>query len=159
MYEHQIVSAYDHIDDIRVLFQEYFTEEFEKKRGVKLGFQNIEEELESLPGKYDEPTGGLFLLYWRGNTAGCAAFRKVDHSCCELKRFYIREQFRGLKLGQKLLSHTLSEAKKKGYRFACCDTLSTMTEAIAVYHKMAFVETEPYYANPLQGVLYFKKEL
>jgi ribosomal protein S18 acetylase RimI-like enzyme len=159
MDEHRIIPAYDHINDIRTLFQEYITVEYEKKRGIQLGFQHIEEEIESLPGSYAEPTGGLFLLYWSENIAGCAAFRKINHSSCELKRLYIREQFRGFKLGHKLLYHTLSEAKKKGYIYAYCDTLSTMTEAIAIYHKMEFVETEPYYENPLQGVLYFKKTL
>ena len=159
MNEYQIVSAYDRIDDVRTLFQEYITEEFIIKRGVSLEFQHIEKELENLPGEYDEPTGGLFLIYWHGNLAGCAAFRKLNSNSCEFKRLYIRKTFRGHKLGQRVLSHMSSEAQKRGYIYAYCDTLSTMTEAIAIYHKMEFTETEPYYKNPLPGAIYFKKEL
>lgn len=159
MAEWQIISAQEHIHEIRMLFEEYITEECVIKRGINLEFQHVESELEHLPGKYSEPEGGLFLLYWQGNPAGCAAFRKMDNESCELKRLYIRRQFRGLKLGGKLLSHLLKKAKEKGYLYAYCDTLSSMTEAVSAYRKMSFSETKPYYRNPLQEVLYFKKVL
>ncbi len=159
MSETLIISANDHLDDIRTLFQEYINVEYTGKRGVSLSFQNVDAELENLPGEYIEPSGGLFLIYWLGNLAGCVAFRKLDQTSCEIKRLYIRESFRGHKLGQKILLHLLSEAKNCKYRYAYCDTLSSMTEAITLYRKLGFSDAEPYYNNPLAGARYFKKNL
>lgn len=159
MSEYRITAAYDHIDEVKKLFQEYVTKEIVLKLGVDLEFQHFEEELENLQNKYPKETGGLYLIYWHEEIAGCIAFHKMDQESCEIKRLYVREPYRGHKLGEKAMSYVLKEARKKGYRFACFDTLPTMTNAIALYHKMGFVETGPYYHNPVPGALYFKKKL
>ena len=39
------------------------------------------------------------------------------------------------------------------------DTLDRLTEAMRLYETLGFRRTEPYYDNPLPGVVYWEKEL
>jgi len=55
-----------------------------------------------LPGKYAAPDGKLFLAAVDGKIAGCVALRKIKGNICEMKRLFVREEFRGRGLGEKL---------------------------------------------------------
>ena len=60
----------NHIQIIGNLFREY-----EQFLQVDLCFQQFEEELASLPGKYAAPHGALLLAMVDGQAAGCVAMR------------------------------------------------------------------------------------
>src|SRR2546425_2329622 len=89
-------SAED-IAHARELFKEY-----EAWLEVDLCFQSFEKELAELPGKYAPPDGRLLLAVDSGRLAGCAALRKIGDGICEIKRLFLRSEFRGHGLGRKL---------------------------------------------------------
>lgn len=151
---YEIINALDHIDEVKTLFNEYH-----KMLGVNLCFQNYDDEMNTLPGKYSFPDGRLYLIYCDWQLAGCIALRRHDENRCEMKRLFIRPQFRRLHLGQLLVEKIIQDAKSIGYHEMLLDTLSTLESAVNLYRKMAFEEIPPYYANPLQDVLYFKLKL
>jgi ribosomal protein S18 acetylase RimI-like enzyme len=150
----EIISAYDHLDDVRKLFIEYQT-----SLGIDLCFQNYEEELKSLPGKYASPDGRLYMITIDEEIAGCIALRRFDKTRCEMKRLYIRPQYRGHHCGQLLVEKIIQEAKIIGYEEMVLDTLSSLKSAVSLYQRNGFIEVNPYYDNPLQDVLYFKLKL
>ncbi len=88
-----------------MLFREY-----EAWFGLKLCFQNFDEEVENLPGKYTLPDGRLFLALADGKLAGCIALRKLEEKICEMKRLFVREDFRGLGIGKILIEKLITEA-------------------------------------------------
>ncbi len=150
----KIRLAYDDIDTIRILFEEYT-----HMLGVNLDFQNYEQELEHLPGKYALPGGRLYLAYAEGNLAGCVALRRIDDETCEAKRLYVRPEFRKLKMGKMLMEQIIRDAAELQYSYMLLDTLATMDSAKSLYYKLGFYETGPYYENPLENVTYMRLDL
>lgn len=137
------------LDLIRILFSEY-----QQSLSVNLCFQNFEQELESLPGKYSFPMGRLYLVSSNGALLGCVALRALDEQNCEMKRLYIRPEFRGQGSGRLLVEKIISEAQAIGYKKMYLDTLPEMQSAIALYKAVGFVESEPYCFNPVCGAIY-----
>lgn len=131
--------------------------------GIDLCFQGFEQELQTLPGDYAEPAGGLFLTRVDGQSAGCCAFRPLvnsDHiNACEMKRLFVRPGFRSLGLGRRMVEAVVLAGQQAGYTTMLLDTLSDMEAARALYQEIGFVETEPYYHNPLAGAHYLKLDL
>lgn len=154
MQNYKIKLAYDELDNVKQLFREY-----ETFLGVNLEFQQYEDEINGLPGKYALPDGRIYVIYYQDKLAGCIALRRYDEESCEIKRLFVRPEFRGKKLGKILMETIIEMAKEQNYKFALLDTLSKLESAVAVYKKMGFVEVEAYYENPLEDVLYFRIEL
>lgn len=139
---------------VRELFREY-----QAFLGVDLCFQDFERELASLPGSYAPPAGALLLAMANDAVAGCVGLRPLSDGACEMKRMYVRPAFRGLGLGRALADAVVAAAVEAGYRSMRLDTLETLHTAIDMYRSMGFAPIEPYYHNPLPGVLYLEKAL
>ncbi len=59
-----------------------------------------------------------------------------------MKRLYVRERFRGKQIGKKLLQKIIGDARTIGYSHMILDTLSFLENAIHMYKKFGFYETE-----------------
>ena|ERR1041385_364649 len=148
-------STLDQIDQARQLFREYQT-----WLQIDLCFQDFERELANLPGDYTPPSGRLLLAYEDSELAGCVALRQIDNGICEMKRLFLREQFRGKGLGHGLLETIIREAKEIGHERMRLDTLPPkMNDAIALYRSYGFKEIAAYYHNPVPGALFMELDL
>lgn len=131
--------------------------------GVDLCFQDFDAELADLPGEYGAPRGALLLAKVDGAMAGCCALRPLDSSdyanAAEMKRLYVRSDYRGLSLGRQLAEAILDTARIAGYDSVLLDTLDEMEVARAMYEDLGFKEIPPYYHNPLSGAHYLKVDL
>ncbi len=142
----------EQIEQARTLFREY-----ESWLGLKLCFQNFDEEVATLPGKYAEPGGRLLLAYADEKLAGCIALRKIEEGICEMKRLFVREDFRGRKIGNALIEKLIEEAGLIGYKKMRLDTyLPKMPKAFALYESHGFREIPAYYHNPYGETLFME---
>src|SRR5580704_12549643 len=143
------------IAQARELFLEYA-----QSLGFSLCFQDFDQELADLPGDYAPPEGRLLLAEYEGELAGCVALRQLEPGLCEMKRLYLRPQFRGKGLGRALADHVIAEARQIGYQRMRLDTVEpVMKDAVAMYRKLGFKEIAPYCDNPLEGALYMELRL
>jgi putative acetyltransferase len=126
--------------------------EYQRSLGVSLCFQGFDRELEQLPGDYVPPRGGLWLASIAGALAGCVALRPIGDDAGEMKRLYVRPDYRGRHLGETLARHVIDTAQRSGCRVLKLDTLPTMREAQRLYERLGFVDTPPYNDNPVDGV-------
>jgi putative acetyltransferase len=158
-----VVQAFDfyqaesaqQIAAIRELFLEYA-----QSLGFSLCFQSFDKELATLPGDYTPPDGRLVLATYQRQPAGCVALHKLDLEICEMKRLYVRPEFRGKGLGKILAEQIIGEARQIGYKQLRLDTVEpVMRTAVAMYRTLGFREIEPYRPNPIQGALYMEISL
>lgn len=139
---------------LRALFTEYAEE-----LGFSLCFQGFDQELAQLPGAYSEPAGTVLLLMRNGREIGCGAVRPVGGGRCEMKRLFVRAEFRGEGLGRRIAEALLEFARSAQYTSMVLDTLTTMTEALGLYRSLGFQETEAYYPNPIPEATYLELKL
>jgi putative acetyltransferase len=149
----QAMSSKD-LDQVRELFQEYA-----KSLGFELHFQNFDKEIAELPGDYAPPSGRLLLLIYESRIAGCVALRNMGKGVCEMKRLYVRSEFRGKGIGKTLARTIIKEAHRIVYRSMRLDTVPAMQEAISLYRSLGFKDIEPYRYNPTEGAIFMELKL
>ncbi len=143
------------IEQARELFLEYA-----QSLGFSLCFQSFDQELAGLPGDYAPPGGRLLLATYRDSLAGCVALHALEPGVGEMKRLYLRPQFRGRGLGRLMAETVITEARMTGCRKMRLDTVEpVMPNAVAMYRRLGFKEIEPYRPNPIAGALYFELDL
>jgi ribosomal protein S18 acetylase RimI-like enzyme len=142
----------EQIEQARALFIEYAD-----RLDISLCFQDFESELAQLPGKYFPPEGRLLLAMDVERVAGCVALRRIDAATCEMKRLYVRPEWRGQGVGRRLTETIIEEARAAGYSRMLLDTLSSrMKDAVRLYRSMGFRTIAPYYPNPLADAVFME---
>lgn len=102
----------------------------------------------------------FFLLRADGTPAGCGGIHLVGSEYGELKRMYVRPQFRGSGFGKLMLDHLAAHAQAHGITLLRLETGIHQREAIELYERWGFHRIPsfgPYTDDPLS--LYYEKRL
>ncbi|MDR2027265.1 MAG: GNAT family N-acetyltransferase [Prevotellaceae bacterium] len=129
--------------------------EYSEWLGIDLCFQNFEYELDNLSCVYER----LYIAYVNAAPAGCIGFKKRSKYQCELKRMFVRDEYRGKHIGTGLLQKAIADAGMSGYTEMLLDTSTKMEAAIHLYQKFGFHEIPAYYHNPHGSVIYMSLNL
>ncbi len=143
-----------HLQRVREMFAEYSA--LLRVLHADPCHSNLDEEAAGLPGAYGPPDGCLLLATVAGQAAGCVGLRKLGDGVCEMKRLFVRPQYRGLKLGRELTRAVIGRARDLGYERVRLDTMAAMTEAQALYRSLGFVPVPPYGPNPIPGAVHME---
>lgn len=157
----ELVEAYNHPKEIGALFSEY-TDMLIRGNPLfqkYLDMQNYAYELEHLEKKYGKPGGRLYLAYYKGEVAGCIGLRKIDEQKGELKRLYVKDNFRGKKIGAMLVDRIIADAKEIGYHFLLLDTLPFLKVAQDLYKTRGFMIVDRFNDSPISTSIYMRLDL
>ena len=143
------------LQQVRELFKEY-----ETGLGISLCFQNFDVEIANLPGDYAPPRGRLLLAREFDQAMGCIALRPLGPTTCEMKRLFVRPEYRDRGLGRILVEAVIEEARKIGYTHMRLDTIADrMDRAVALYKSIGFVTIPPYRNNPVDTATFMELDL
>jgi len=123
----------------------------------------VENNIESL-ATYRPREGSFYLLQEGEEFVGMGAIRKLNKDVCEIKRMYIRPEFRGKGFGKALLQQLLAKGKEFGFSAVYLDTGLFMKAAQHIYRSAGFIEREQYpeseVPQPIRRLwLYMEKRL
>ncbi len=122
--------------------------EYARVVGDPAWFRGFESELAGLSTMYGPP-GGLFLLAWEGNElAGCGGLRRMDDDVAELRRVFVRPQFRHRGLARTISMALMGEARRIGYVSVRLDIPPKLSDGIRLYQSLGFGVIPPYAAQP-----------
>ena len=144
---------------VRRLMQEYGTYLANSPSGAaSICLAGYEQELALLPQGYLV----LLLAEVGGAPAGCVALREIAsrQGACEMKRLWVGDAFRGLRLGRLLVEEAIAWATRHDFESMYLDTVpSAMPEANRLYASQGFVPVERYNDNPVADLAYFSRDL
>ena len=161
MGELELTYGYDYPEEMVALFTEYtaMLVRLEPPFQAYLDLQHYEDEVRDLTVKYGLPDGRLYLARMNGKAVGCIALRKLDDERCELKRLYVRPEYRNQGIATTLIDQILSDARSLGYQHLLLDTMPGLTDAIQMYRNLDFREIPRYNDSPLDTTLYMGLDL
>lgn len=83
---------------------------------------------------------GIFdvLETTEGVIIGTVALEPLGHGVCELRKMYLKTNFRGRGYGRKLLNHAIARAKELGFKRIELQTARVLEEAVGLYKKHGF---------------------
>ena len=156
-----ILPALEHKDGLRELFAEYtqMLVDNDPVFASYLELQNYDDEIENLERKYAPPSGRMFIVFRGSELCGCGGLMRYDDDACELKRMYVRPEFRGRGLASFLGRLILDEAKNAGYSYVLLDTLPFLQSAQRLYRRLGFYEIEKYNDSPMENATYMRYDL
>jgi len=94
--------------------------------------------------KFSPPDGRLILVNVESELAGLGCLRTIGEGVGEIKRMYVRPQFRGRGLGRGLLDCLIDESTTMGHRVVRLDSAWFMDVAHSLYRSSGFRDTDPY---------------
>ncbi len=126
---------------------------------VESGLAEVDRLLRELPGAYGPPRGEVLLWFDGDEVVACGALRELAPGIGEIKRVYVRPDFRGKTFGHPFVRALMDRARELGYAVLRADTLPSMTAAIEFYQELGFRPVPAYWPHPVEGALFFERRI
>ncbi|EJC81384.1 acetyltransferase [Rhizobium leguminosarum bv. trifolii WSM2297] len=104
---------------------------------------------ETLMEKFGQRGAGFFLARADKHVAGCVGYSKSDDSVAELQKMYVRPASRGQGVAKGLMTACLDAMRDDGYANVRLETVTFMSDAIALYDAFGFKRSEQFRTVPL----------
>lgn len=96
----------------------------------------------------------VVLLYDTKTCVGCGAYRKYDDNTAEIKRIFVRPEYRGKHHSQIILDELIHTAKSAGYERLVLETGEILAASVHLYEKSGFyvIPNYPPYENMTESL-------
>ena len=86
----------------------------------------------------------FFVARDDGRPAGCGGVLLVGREYAEVKRMYVRPEFRGRRIGRLMLDHLIEHARQRGFTTIRLETGIHQQEALGLYEGRGFRKIPPF---------------
>ncbi|MHC4396617.1 MAG: GNAT family N-acetyltransferase [Planctomycetota bacterium] len=154
------VETDEDLEIVKGLLEEYVASWFEDDGPVHIKEVEAHKHQMNNPGEYFGPPDGCLLVAKdKKEPAGCVALRKLSDETCEMKRLYVKPEFRGLKIGRNLANAVIAHARKIGYKHMRIHTITAFEQANRLYKSLGFNEIDPYEYTPREDAVFMELKL
>lgn len=80
----------------------------------------------------------VIVAYDGDISVGCAGLKKYDEENAEVKRVFIKSEYRGRGISKILMSMLEERARKKGYKYLILESGEQLVAAMALYRKLDY---------------------
>jgi DNA-binding MarR family transcriptional regulator/GNAT superfamily N-acetyltransferase len=94
------------------------------------------------------PHGAFVVAVGDGEPVACGGVQTIGCGVGEIKRMWVRDDWRGAGLGSRLLRHLEGVARSLGHSIVRLDTNAALNEAIAMYRRAGYARIARYNDNP-----------
>lgn len=111
--------------------------------------------------EYLKAPHAFWLAETDGDVAGCVALRalpQVSARACEVKRLYVRPEYRRHGIAAKLMDALESHARGAGFDAVYLDTFEDLEAAVRFYERRGYERVPRYNANA-QATIFMRKRL
>ncbi len=103
--------------------------------------EDYDREVLTNPKKYILEDGGeIFFALIDDKVVGTVALIKREEGVFELSKMAVTEDYKGMRIGQKLMYSCIDFAGQRGMKRLFLDSNRKLTPAITLYHKVGFKE-------------------
>ncbi|MEB3281162.1 MAG: GNAT family N-acetyltransferase [Lyngbya sp.] len=140
------VNPQNYQDSILELFEEYLRGNQQAiAASLKIHF-DLDSLLKEEPQNLSQffPPNGFFLgVKHHLKLIGCAGLRPLNSQVCEIKRVYVKPEYRRQGIGRLLIKTLLEEAKNRDYHSVRLDCFRGFVAAQNLYKSLGFQEIKP----------------
>jgi GNAT superfamily N-acetyltransferase len=140
----------DRVNEAYAIVQEYY-------EAVSV---DVREDAVEFAHEYFGEGAGVWLTRDGEAVVGCIALRGLENleKSGEVKRLYVKPEYRGQGIAERLLAALETYARESGYQAIYLDSKDDLKTAIRFYARHGYAECERYNENP-QATIFMKKEL
>jgi putative acetyltransferase len=118
-----------------------------REYGLEPSPEGIDSDLNDIEANYIIRGGTFEILEdLDGNLLGTVGLYPFDDDRIELRKMYFLKKLRGRGFGKKMLQRMIDFAREKGYRQIVLETAGVLKEAIGLYKKFGFIESQEMHA-------------
>ncbi|MBD2450354.1 GNAT family N-acetyltransferase [Nostoc sp. FACHB-152] len=133
-----------HVQDLFLEYSNWTNLVFSQELNISFDVNAFLDQYMAQLHEFMPPEGRLLLAQYKGKIVGCACLRQIGEGVGEIKRMYVKSEFRQKGIGRSLLENLIYEAANIGYSTLLLDTAPFAQEAQALYRSLGFQDTEPY---------------
>ncbi len=91
-----------------------------------------------IPHNFTEDMDDVVIAYDGAEPAGCAAIKRFEAACAEVKRVFVRDSHRGRGISKLLMAALEQKAREKGCNTLILETGEPLRAAMGLYRSIGF---------------------
>lgn len=104
----------------------------------------------------DNSSSAFWLIKDQDKVIGCIAVKYLDKNNCEIKRMYIKPEYRGKKYAQYLLEYAENWAIQNNYQNIYLECHHKFEQAIKIYKSVKYTQTDKYHNHDAADLFFVK---